>query len=399
MRTNWAGIVVGAGVVVLAFVGAPMSVDALMWAGVDRPEVIGFQAAVAVGGALGMAGALVAARWWRWVVAAGVVGVGVVLAVSGPPGGGLSLRVRTAGESTVELPVDPFWGVVLAAASGALLIGVVSGARRVGAAWVVGVAAGAGYFGVSLTGALQSHPARVGIVGVAALVVVVAAVLSAERSSESRQVHWIAAGIVLLTAVPTLVVAVLGKPVLGSLIGALIGVALVGAALAAAGREWWAVGGLGLVLAAPFTSLVLLHSVVAGEIWYGWPIAAAGVVAGSLAGRAAPWVVGLCVIPALLLGLGWMDSPLVVWVFLALVMAAVAGCAATAVRTESVGALGVTAAVGFGHVLAALHGAGSVEGIVGRGGQVAAAVAFVVAAALLHLGTRGKGASGFVGGV
>lgn len=380
----------------LAFAGAPMSVDALMWTGIDHPDVIGFQLAVAVSGATGMALAIAAAAWWRWVLVAGVLAVGVALAIDPPPEGGLSARVRSASDSsTVDPAIAPLWGGVLAAASGALLIAVLCAARRATAgSALAGVAACAGYFGVSLSGALRDEGnVRLAVVAVAAVVAVWAAVRSAGEVVKPSP----GASVVLLTALPTAAVAVSGEAVLGTSAGLVIGLVLVAAAVLAAGQDRLLVAGLGLLLTAPFTLLVLLHSVVAGEIWYAWPIAGAGVLAGVATARFAPLVVAVAIIPTALLAFGGVDGAIgkaAVWAFLALMMAALAASATAAARVAInlpvLAALTATAAVGIGHVLAFVGAAeAGFYGALGRGGQIAV-IALAATPVLLHLGGAQK---------
>ncbi|SDD67051.1 hypothetical protein [Actinokineospora iranica] len=400
----WAVAAAVAGVVLLGLAGAPQSVDFLLWTGIDSPHAVGAQLAVAVSGAVATAVAVVLARWWRWALVAGAVGVAVALAVDAPPSGGLSVRLRGATPSG-ELAMSAGWACVLAAAAGVLLVGVLGAVQRLMSerpryAVLAGVAACAGYFGVSVTGILRGVDPAVPAVGMA--LVTVGAALRAGGGATWGRTRPVAAVIVLLTAVPTAVVALRGAEILGTEVGGVVGVLLAAAAIAGGGRDWAFVGALGAVLAAPVPMLVLLHSTATGEVWYAWPIALAGVLAGAVAATrvawAAPPVVAVAALPvaAMASQIGGKDFGVpLAWIFLGLATAAVAAVGAVSATAfpdlPSLGALATTAAVGVSHALGFVRsgpdGALDLDNVVGPAGQGVSAVLLLAGAALLVLST------------
>lgn len=423
-----------AGAVLLAFVGAPQSLGMVALVGPDSPDAIGPQLATALAGAVATAVAVLVSRHWRWLVAGGALAVLVGVVLHDPSPALLTVEIAPADPRP---PLDPVVTAFVMAASGVLLIGLLGLAgellrtSRLGAA-TAGLVGVAGYFGVALVGRLLTAEPAVRIaVAVVAAALTVLTVLTARPDTapdggpaapdtapdggpgapDTRPVEpggtpvagsrarLLAAGAVLLAVLPTVLVAITGEVAFGTLAGGVAGLVVLGGALAAASpagaRATLAVAATGAVLAAPVVLLVVIRDSVAGQVWYGWPLALAGVLCGAaLAGRLpanAPALAAAAVMIALVVT--HRPPEALVWVYLVLVMAAVAATVGTAARQHgdlpAFGALATAAAVG---VHASLHLARmSADGnadpakVLGPSGQVASAVVLAVAAVVLLL--------------
>ena len=405
-----------AGTAVLAFVGAPQAVEMLTVVGPDKPGLAGTQLAVAAAGAIATAVAILLSRRWPVLLATGAVGVLAGLLIQDPAGLLFNARVFLPDDpGTPQAPVPAGVGMLLMAAAGLLLVGLFGVARellrtgRVGAS-LAGLVGAAGYFGVAVIGPLATAgtAARLGVAGLAAALTVVAAIRSPAVapavSERGWRIRYVAAGVVLVSVLPTLVVALSGDVLFGTVTGGVTGLVVLAAAVGAsapAGRDaMLAVGATGLVLAAPVVTLLLIRDGVAGEVWYAWPIALAGVLTGAaVAARRWPaaGVVAVAAVPMLLLGLGFADvdepaGETIVWVFLYLSMAAVAATVGTAATrfggaVPAFGALATVAGVGAHGALSLFRigpgGTADLEKTVGPTGYVIGAVLLATAAALL----------------
>lgn len=405
-----------AGAVVLAFMGAPQSLDMLVLVGPDNPELVGPQLAVGAAGAVATAVAVLLARRWQGLLVTGAVGVFVGLLLGDPAGPLLSVSVAVPdGVAEARLPVPVGVAMLLAAAAGVLVIGLLGVARellrttRTGAS-LAGFVGAAGYLGVAVIGpaGAADTAVRLAVAGVAAALTVVATArlrgMAPAVSARGWRVRYAAAGAVLASVLPTVVVALTGEVVFGTVTGGVTGLVVLAVALAAsatAGRAGMlAVGATGLVLAAPVVVLLLIRDGVAGEVWYGWPVALAGVLLGA-AVAARPWLAtgvvaaaAVAMIPlALLFADG--DDPAtdqLVLVFLFFAMAAVAATVGTAATrfagaVPAFGALATVAGIGVHASLSWFRigpdGTADLDKTVGTPGQLVGAVLLLGAAALL----------------
>ncbi|MPZ85669.1 MAG: hypothetical protein GEV28_36930, partial [Actinophytocola sp.] len=241
-----------AGAVLLAFVGAPQSLDMMALVGPDSPEAIGTQLATALAGAVATAAAVLLSRHWRWLVAGGAVAVLVGVVLHDPAPALLTVEIAPGDPRT---PADPAVTAFVMAASGVLLIGLLGLAQellrvsRLGAA-VAGLVGVAGYFGVALVGRLlTAEPAiRIAVAAVAAALTVLTMLTAVTArpgaamaedaevgdhavddrarqgalpadTAAGRRIRLLAAGAVLLAVLPTVLVAITGEVVFGTLVG------------------------------------------------------------------------------------------------------------------------------------------------------------------------------------
>ncbi|WIV58455.1 hypothetical protein [Amycolatopsis nalaikhensis] len=493
------------GVVVLATTGAPQSISYLLRVGIDTPRHAGTQLAVGLCGAVAIAVCLFAARFWRWLLPAGAVGVFAAALAHLPVLREVTVRVPGEDAPVPDVVAHPVAACVLSAASGVLLVGLLAAARS---GMVVGVVAVAAYYGVALVGPLLDAGAavRLAVTGVAALLTGAALVgrgapagqtlpawqippadhgshaspaaknppgwpgsaagpawspeesphgpnsptdqtsttghtwspeqaphgpnsptdqtsttghtwspeqaphgpnsptdqtstrsgpVTAATHSATRRV-WPAAVVVFLPLIPTAFVAVLGRQLLGTTTGGLVGVLLVVASLAAAGSRdrLFAVAASALVLAAPATVLVFAHSsLAAGRPGYLWVVALVGIFSGTAA-RHLPWAARAAVLAALpmaAVGLqlggdsqtiqGLLSGALLIFALGA--VAAVTSAAAPRGELPAFAALVTTAAVGFG--FAAGLFTRRTSGPLDPSAPLVSAGYFLVAAALLAI--------------
>ncbi|HEY3472586.1 MAG TPA: hypothetical protein VGL47_46125, partial [Amycolatopsis sp.] len=219
--------------------------------------------------------------------------------------------------------------------------------------------------------------------------------VTAATHSAARGV-WPAAVVVFLPLIPTAFVAVLGRQLLGTTTGGLVGVLLVVASLAAAGSRdrLFAVAASALVLAAPATVLVFAHSsLAAGRPGYLWVVALVGIFSGTAA-RHLPWAARAAVLAALpmaAVGLqlggdsqtiqGLLSGALLIFALGA--AAATASAAAPREELPAFAALVTTAAVGFG--FAAGLFTRRTSGPLDPSAPLVSAGYFLVAAALLAI--------------
>lgn len=437
VSTGWlvtAGI---AGAVVLAFVGAPQSLDMIFLVGPDSPT-LGGQLGVAVAGAVATAVAILLDRYWPWLLAIGSVGVLVAYVIQSPPPGQALITVRVPGGNVPaqRLPVSTAWAAVVLACAGLLVVGLLAVARevlrtsRLGAS-LAGLAGCAGYFGASVVGRLRGAEPVVRIVVLvvaAGLVVLAVARLLGSRVDPDPEaaevitslepadpVRWLrigAAVAVLFPVLPTLLTVLTGKWVFGTVTGGLAGLVVFGVALVAAvpagAPGVVAVAACSLVLAAPVVILFLIYDVAGGQVWYAWPIALAGVLLGAVVGAwrrpGAAIMVAAAALPMIALAerLGGDHrslAELVIWSFLLLSMAAVAATVGTAAATPALrdglpalGGLITAGAVGVEGSLSLLWAGANERAdlgkVAGPTGQWAAVVLMGAAAVLLFLLVR-----------
>lgn len=322
-------------------VGAPVSVDSVFLVGPDAPGLIGEQFGVSFAGAAATGVGMLCARWWRWLVVVGAVGMVVGHLIRVPVAQGVSVRVAGARGPEPDISAHPVWVALLVAASALLLVGVLGAAQellrdnRIGVC-LAGFAGCAGYFGVAVVGRLRGlgAPERVIVVGLVAGATVAAAISVRGNGLVRGRGQWaelVAAAAALVWLLPTMIVAVRDQAVFGTVLGGVIGLGVLGVALTAArpagGAGVLVVAATGLVLGSPVAMLVLLWDVPLGGVWYGWPVALAGVLVGAGA-AAGPSVVRAGVVAAAglsMIGLAiGQPSALVLWLFLGLSMAAVA---------------------------------------------------------------------------
>lgn len=444
MSTAWLVTVGVAAAVVLAFVGAPQSLDMIFLVGPDSPKMVGGQLAAAAAGAVATAVAILLDRYWPWLLAVGSVGVLVAHVFRSPAPGQALITVRVPGGNTPApaLPVSPAWAAVVLACAGLLVVGLLAVARellrtsRLGAS-LAGLAGCAGYFGASVVGRLRgAEPVvRIVVLGVAAglIVLVVARLLgprgkpdapdpeqgdasdvttSLEPPDPVRRLRIGAAVAVLFPVLPTVLTAFTGEWVFGTVAGGLAGLVVLGVALVASAPAGVpgvvAVAACSLVLAAPVVILFLIYDVVGGQVWYAWPVALGGVLLGAAVaarrGPVAAVLVAAAALPMIALAerLGGDRrtlAELVIWSFLLLTMAAVAATVGTAAGTPALrdglpalGGLVTAGAVGVEGSLSLLwassNGRADLAKVAGPAGQWVAVVLMVAAAALLFLLVR-----------
>jgi hypothetical protein len=349
-------------------VGAPVSVDSVFLVGPDQPMLVGKQFAVGFAGAAATAVGILFGRYWRWLLGIGAVGVVFAHAIRVPRAEGVRVQVAGSNTGVSDIVAHPLWMAVLVMGTAVLLVGVLGVAQellrdnRIGAS-VAGFAGCAAYFGVGVTGRLRgaSTAPRLIVVIVAAAVVIVAVLRLRESGSQRGQwVSMVAAAAALVWMLPTMIVAIRGQQIFGTVLGGIVGLAVLAVALLAtrpAGqRAPLAVLATGLVLGPPVVMLVLLYDVPFDGVWYGWPIALAGVLLGAGAAGAPTMVRAGIVAAAGLSMLGVAadnDNQLIIWLFLALIMAAVATTVGAAARVlaqvdaaPALAALGTLAALG-----------------------------------------------------
>jgi hypothetical protein len=415
-HAGWTVLAGVAGAVVLAFVGAPQSLDQVFLVGLDTQDVIGAQFAVAVCGAFATAAALLLARHWRWLLVAGSVGVLVAFLFHNPDPIGFTVEAAAPGQDSASpgLPVPTVWAAGVVAAAGLLLVGLFGAARELRRsspqrAGLVGLVGAAAYFGVSVIGGVRGAGQVVRLVVLAVAVgAVVFAVVRNRRAvgvptAAVRQLRLVAAGVVVFSVLSTALVGISGETVYGTVVGGVAGLVLLALALAVAARAGvagvLAVGAIGLVLAAPVFILLFLYDTMTGQLWYGWPIALAGVLLGGVAaGRRwlAPAVVAAAALPFFALVTQFSDvdllsGQLIVWVLLALTMAAVTATVGTAAGSfadlPALGALGTVAALGVHGTLnfarIGADGTMDIAKVTGTAAQVISGVLLICAAVLL----------------
>lgn len=238
-----------AGAIVLAFADAPQSIGLVFTIGIDNPDLIGEQLAVALAGALATALSVLFADGWRWLLPAGALGVLVARLMFNPDLLGVTARVVAVdGSETPTVPAfvrDLPWVCLGVASAGMLLVGVLGAAQRLyreqpagaAAAAVVGCAA---YLGASVVGPLRGADmgtARLVVLGVAVLLTG-AVLFSRETADPAGELglrpRLLAAVAVALTVVPTVLVAVTGESAIGTWQGGLVGLLLLGVAVFAA---------------------------------------------------------------------------------------------------------------------------------------------------------------------
>jgi hypothetical protein len=217
---------------------------------------------------------LFAARW-RWLLPAGALGVLVAHLMFNPGWEGITARVVVNDDAPVvpefarELP----WMCLGIASAGVLLVGVLGAVQRlyrvhpVGAAAAVVVAC-AGYLGASVVGPLRGVDMdTVRLVVLAVAFVLTGATLVTRESADptpelQTRARLAAAGAVVLTVAPTVLVAISGETAFGTVLGGVVGLLVLAAAVLAAlslGRNaLLAVAAAGLALAAPVTILIPL---------------------------------------------------------------------------------------------------------------------------------------------
>lgn len=282
-----------AGAVVLAFADAPQSVGLVFKIGVDHPSYAGEQLAVALAGALATALAVLFAAQWRWLLPAGALGVLVAHLMFNPGWEGITARVVDVNDDGA--PVVPEfarqlpWMCLGIASAGVLLVGLLGAVQRlyrlhpVGASAAVVVAC-AGYLGASVVGPLRAvdmDTVRLVVLAVA-FVLTGAALVTRESADPTPELptraRLAAAGAVVLTVAPTVLVAVTGKTGFGTALGGVVGLLVLAAAVFAAvslGRNaLLAVTAAGLALAAPVTILIPL----ADALVVGWADSTVGVL-------------------------------------------------------------------------------------------------------------------------
>lgn len=436
MSTGWLVTVGVAAAVVLAFVGAPQSLDMIFLVGPDSPKMVGGQLAAAAAGAVATAVAILLDRYWPWLLAVGSAGVLVAHVIRSPAPGQALITVRVPGGNTPAPapPVGPAWAAVVLACAGLLVVGLLAVARellrtsRLGAS-LAGLAGCAGYFGASVVGRLRgAEPVvRIVVLAVAAgLMVLATSRLLGSRGDQGAAdglaqlpggpdpARWLrigAAVAVLFPVLPTVLTAFTGEWVFGTVAGGLAGLVVLGVALVASAPAGVpgvvAVAACSLVLAAPVVILFLIYDVVGGQVWYAWPIALGGVLLGAaVAARRGP-VAAVVVVAAALpmialaekLGGDGTLAELVIWSFLLLTMAAVAATIGTAAGTPALrdglpalgglvtaGAVGVEASLSL--LWAGANGRADLSKVAGPAGQWTAVVLMVAAAALMFLLVR-----------
>lgn len=420
-NAGWTVLAGVAGAAVLGFAGAPQSLDLVFLVGPDYPNVIGEQLAVAVCGALATAVAVLRARHWRWLSALGAVGVLVAFLWHNPDPLGFTVDVRSPGgeNEATRLPVPVVWAAGLVASTGMLVVGLFGAVQalprprwtRTGLAGLVGAAA---YLGVSVIGGVRGANDVFRLVVLALAVGAVLFVVvrhpggNPAPTRTGRRLEVAAAVAVLFSVLPTLLVLIRGEAGYGTVAGGLAGLVLLVVAPAAAARAGvagvLAVGAVGLVLAAPVFLLLVLYDAMIGHVWYGWPVALAGVLLGvAVAGRRwpAPAVVAAAALPgfAVVAGVTDLDRPsgeVLLWLFLALTVAAVSATVGTAAEQfvrlralPALAALGTVAALGVHGTLnlarVGADGEADIEKVSGTTAQVISSLMLIGAAALLVL--------------
>lgn len=407
------------GAVVLAFADVPQSLDMVFLTGIDLPEYGGSQLLIALSGALATASAILLARWWPPLVAAGSLGVLLAYVLHRPVRGGLSMRmVNGAESSTADFELHLLWACLLVASSGVLLIGLLGAVqvlmrRRFAGAAATAVVASAAYYGVSIAG-----PLRGGETVALTLVVLCAAtaltVLGAVRLRDvtargrpSRNTRIVCALAVVATVLSTALVAITGGTVLGTWLGAFAGIVVTGTAAVAAGRfggsTLAATAALSFVLVAPVSTLfIFADALSSGTPWYGWPLALAGVGAGAVAAatRHRVWLAtaltAVAAIPLLVIAGNrdlW-NSDLMSWLTLVTLLAAVAaaagGLAPTFASTNALPAAGglvMAMSVGMHGILGFLRAGGDsrtdINTVFGPVGMLMSATLLIAGALML----------------
>ncbi|MEV6874173.1 hypothetical protein [Amycolatopsis sp. NPDC051128] len=406
-RPTWTLLAVLGGVVVLATTGAPQSLEYLLRVGLDAPGSAGAQLAVGACGALATALSLLAKRFRRWLLPTGAAGVFAATALHLTVPRELALRIAGTPAQPSDVAAHPVIACLLAAASGVLLVGLLGAVQSLAnPAPVTGIVAAAAYCGVAVTGPLVQAASPIRLTVTAVAVVLTAGALTVRTAQPPSGRVWPAAVVVVLPLGPTVLVALTGKPVLGTATGSLLGLSLVALALAATGgvRRLLAVAAAGLVLAAPAMLLLFLHTAPAtGHPWYAWPLALLGVLAGGALARRLTWAAVAAVLaagPMMALGLRTAGesqgiATVLTWVFVVLALAAVSattGAAAPRGQLPEFAALVTTAAVGFASAAGLFTGSTrGVEGLIDEGPLLVSAGYVVVAAVLLMVLARLQG--------
>jgi hypothetical protein len=413
--TGWTVLAGVGGAISLAMVGAPLSVDMVFLIGPDQAALIGAQFAVLFCGAIATGVAILLARHWRWLLLAGSVGMVVAQAIRVPRLRGIAVQVgRSKPDAVPDISAHPVWVCLLVASAAVLLVGVLGVAQellrsnRLGAC-LAGFAGCAGYFGASIVSRLRAIPAPVQFIVVAVVAVITGLAVLRLRAAPGTTVRWasmVAAAAALVWLLPAMMVAIRSEAVFGTVTGGVVGLVVLALAIVASRPTgtpgMLAVGATGLVLAAPLLVLVLVYDVLLIGVWYAWPIAITGVLVGT-ASAAGPWELRAGIVAAAGLSMVGLAAgqaekrstgELVIWLFLALSVAAVAttvGSAAQVLaRIEAVpalGALGPLAALGvFGSLnllRAATSGISSFNNIFGTAANWVSAVLLLAAAGLL----------------
>lgn len=418
--TGWRVLAGVGAAILLAFVGAPLSVDQIFLMGPDHPTLIGEQFTALFCGAAATAAGILLARHWRWLLVAGSVGMVVAHAIRAPRPQGVSVRVAGSG-STAPAPdivAHTAWVCLLVMSAAVLLIGVLAvaqevlGRHRIGAA-LAGFAGCAGFLGVAVVGRLRvlDAPGRALVIaGIAALTVLAVSRSPRAPHPAGTWPRMVAAAAALVWLLPTMFVAIKGQAIFGTVTGGVVGLVVLGVAIAAsrpAGTPGMlAVAATGLVLALPVVMLVLLYDIFLGKPWYAWPIAAAGVLVGA-ASAAGPWPLRAGIVAAAGLSVAGLAAratdvrstgALVIWLFLALSLAAIATTVGSAAQTlatvdatPALGSLGPLAALGIFGTLNLLrvgaNGKADLAKILGSTlNWISAALLLAAAALLLLLG-------------
>jgi hypothetical protein len=289
-----------AGIVVLAFVGAPQSVNLVLLIGFDDPGVAGSQLLIGLAGAVGIGLAVLLVRQWTVSVVFGGLLVTLAYLVLPVAGQGILVSADEPGEAsrTRDLAANAGWLALLVGGAAILLVGLLgaaghlmrSGSRGAGIA-VTGAAAASGYMGTLVVGWLPTGWPRVVVLVLAVLVMIAGVVVGRTTVAPAlprRMVvlAWVAA---LLPVVPTITGAITGQPTYHSAAGIVVCLLVLAGALVTcllAGMPVLRASlGAGLVLAAPVPLLVL---VLAGTermpaLWA--PALTAGVVMAVLVAR------------------------------------------------------------------------------------------------------------------
>lgn len=363
-----------AGAVVLAFADAPQSLGVIFRAGIDTPEFIGEQIAIALAGALATALAVLLARWWRWLLPAAAVGV--LLAHLGYNPGVLGLRMRVVSPSDPDVPPEFVrelpWVCLDVASAGVLLIAVLAAAQRLhrehraGAA-VAAVIGCAGYLGPSLTGPLRTTDTGTARLVVLALAVVLCGATLFSRENADPQpprrlplpARLAAAVAVVATVIPTVLVAVTGAQTFGTVAGGVAGLAVTAAAVAAAVQlgtnALLATGAVALTLAAPAAILFTFADALVVDLWGLLGLVGVAIAAAAAVGRnrhlAAAGLLGATALLMVLLASGALDfaeggGSAIAWILVVACIAAVgASFGATAPMLASRAALPAAGAV------------------------------------------------------
>ncbi|WP_133854364.1 hypothetical protein [Labedaea rhizosphaerae] len=360
-----------AGIVVLAFVGAPQSVNLVLLVGFDDPRVAGSQLLIGLAGAVGTGLAVLLVRQWTLVVVFGGLLVTLAYLVHPVAQQGLHVEVVTPDRParTPDLVANSGWVALLVGGAAMVLVGVLgaasqlmrSGSRRTGVA-VAGMAAASGYLGSLLVGWLPTGSPRV-VVLVLALLVMAAGVVVGRASAgpglppRTVVLAWVAA---VLPVVPTITVAITGvttyQSVAGMVVCLLVLAGAVAACLLAGMAVLRAAVGAGLVLAAPVPLLVLILAGTA-ETTPLWAAAVPAFVVMAVVGAVMPRpgvLAGVILEAAVIayLAVAGIDSEVGAWVVYALaavaVTAAVAAGAGVADATLLPVLLPMVTAVGVG---------------------------------------------------